>query len=230
MILSFRIFRPKKIRGSSTLTLSEKLHHYSIAAIFSLGILSYIFDIYNKPILYLLAISAIGYLASFIVRLNEHENINGYFEGDFQFKDDYMQVDDRQFEYQHITNFTVSAGDFYGKPTPESRSGPCYTNGIGNSIKFTYNDEKIKFFFEINTPYEVRFFFDQITTLICQEKIKYSRHYLNFIPQGHRESTEFINFVAKLIKEKRVDCTEGLLLIGYSSDEEAMEMRAKYCC
>lgn len=229
MKLSFRLFHPKKVRGSN-LTLSEKLNNYSIAIIFSTGLALYFLENHWSLLYWILILALIGHVLSFFIRLNEHENINGYFEGDLQFESDYMQVDDRQFEYQHITNFNVSAGDYYGKPTPESRSGPRYTNGLENRISFTYKDEEIKFFFEINTPYEVRFFFDQVTSLICQEKIKYSRHYLNFIPQGHRESTEFINFVAKLIKEKRVNCTEGLLLMGYYSDEEAMEMRAKYCC
>jgi hypothetical protein len=41
---------------------------------------------------------------------------------------------------------------------------------------------------------------------------------------------KFELFIAKLIREKRMECTEGLLLIGYDSDEEAQELRAKYCC
>jgi hypothetical protein len=35
--------------------------------------------------------------------------------------------------------------------------------------------------------------------------------------------------MTKLLKEKKIDCTEGLLIMGYSSDKQAKEMRTKYC-
>jgi hypothetical protein len=233
MTLYFRIFHPEKKKGWN-LTFSERLSNYSLLIAFCLGIILYfIEDKWNTTIpdyfSWILVIAFFGHVLSFIIRLKEHENINGFFEGNIRFESEYIETNNTRFFYKDIFNLKVSVGDYYGKPTGNYRYGPNYRNGLSNFISFTVEDEHQEFYFEINAEFLIEYFYNNLVTIICQEKLKYNRNYLDSIPSSHRDSTQFQKFMTKLLKEKEISCTEGLLIMGYSSDEEAKEMRAKYC-
>ena len=233
MTLYFRIFHPKKKKGWD-LTFSEKLSNYSLAIAFCLGTLLYFNeDKWNITIpdyfSWILVIAFFGHVLSFIIRLKEHENVNGFFEGNIRFESEYIETNNSRFFYTDISNLKISVGDYYGKPTGNYKYGPSYKNGLSNFISFRVKDEYKEFYFEINAEYYIECFYNNLVDIICQEKIKYDRNYLDFIPCSHRASNQFQKFITKLLKEKKIGCTEGLLIMGYSSDQEAKDMRAKYC-
>jgi hypothetical protein len=105
-----------------------------------------------------------------------------------------------------------------------------YSNGVHNSISFVYDDQKISRNFKLDSERHIDELQSALLSIITNEKIPYQRRYLNLINSEYRSFMKFELFIAKLIREKRMECTEGLLLIGYDSDEEAQELRAKYCC
>ena len=52
---------------------------------------------------------------------------------------------------------------------------------------------------------------------------------IKLIPKQYKGFEEYREYVGKQLREKKVNCTEGLLLMGYKNDKEAKELREKYC-
>ena len=52
---------------------------------------------------------------------------------------------------------------------------------------------------------------------------------IKLIPKQYKNFEEYREYVGKQLREKKVNCTEGLLLIGYNTYEEAQELKKKYC-
>ncbi|KQB41041.1 hypothetical protein [Flavobacterium aquidurense] len=234
MPFSASIFYPKKSRRFD-FTLSEKLTYYSLTAIISYVLLlqfietSFGYDI-SKYAYCLLIIPVITYFIAGGIRLNEYENLNGYFEGSISFKEDYAFIDSVEYQYNKIENLILYGNSYSGQRNENTRSGPMYSNGVHNLISFDYEDQKISRNFKLDSERHIDELQSALLNIITNEKIPYQRKYLNLINKEYRSYMKFELFIAKLIKEKRIECTEGLLLIGYDSDTEAKELRAKYCC
>ncbi|WP_017497428.1 hypothetical protein [Flavobacterium sp. WG21] len=234
MSFSASIFYPKKPKQFD-FTLSEKLTYYTLIASVSYVLLlvfietSFGFKI-SKYAYYLLIIPVITYFIAGAIKLTEYENLNGSFIGTISFEDDFLAIDAKQYHYNKIENLILYGNSYSGQRNENTRSGPVYSNGISNLISFNYEGGKISLNFKLDSERHIAELQLALLDIITNEKIPYQRKYLNFINKEHRSYTKFELFVAKLIKEKRVECTEGLLLIGYDTDNEAKELRAKYCC
>lgn len=234
MPFSASIFYPKKSRQFD-FTLSEKLTYYSLFAIISYVLLllfietSFGYDI-SKYVYCLLIIPVITYFIGGAIRLNEYENLNGYFEGSISFKEDYLFIDYVEYQYNKIENLILYGNSYSGQRNENTRSGPMYSNGVHNLISFSYDGNKIIRNFKLDSERHIDELQSALLNIITNEKIPYQRKYLNLINTEYRSYIKFELFIAKLIKEKRMECKEGLLLIGYDSDNEAKELRAKYCC
>lgn len=234
MSFSASIFYPKKSRQFD-FTLSEKLTWYSLIAIISYTLLlvfiekSFGYDI-SEYTYCLLIIPVISYIIGGIIRLNEYENLNGHFIGSISFEDDFLLMESKEYLYNKIEDLIVFGNSYSGQRNENTRSGPMYSNGVHNSISFVYDDQKIFRNFKLDSERHIDELQSALLNIITNEKIPYQRKYLNLINSEYRSFTKFELFIAKLIKEKKIECTEGLLLIGYDSDEEAQELRAKYCC
>ncbi|KFF04772.1 hypothetical protein [Flavobacterium reichenbachii] len=234
MSFSASVFIPVKPKGFD-LTLSEKISWYSLGAlvIYTLPMLfienyyDYRFPqwVYYPSFLFFL----LNFSSNFI-RLTEFENLNGYFEGRITFNDEFITIDNSDYKYSDIEDLIVYGNSFSGEKTSNHKSGPMYGNGTKNLISFTSEGIKIEKHFQLNSEKHLDQLQEVLLHIITNEKIPYKRKYLNFINEEYRRFIIFEFFIGKLIKEKRIECTEGLLLIGYDSDKEARELRAKYCC
>jgi hypothetical protein len=169
------------------------------------------------------------YVSGAIIRLSEYENLNGTFVGTLSFENDFLIIDSDEYQYNKIKNLIVYESCYSGQRN-DARSGPMYSNGTNNKISFTYENEKIATYFKLDSKRHIDELQSTLLKIITNEKIPYQRKYLNLINMEYRSFMQFELFIAKLIKEKRIECTEGLLLIGYDSDKQAKEMRSKYCC
>ncbi|BFM42726.1 hypothetical protein CFS9_13670 [Flavobacterium sp. CFS9] len=234
MLFSASIFYPKRAR-SFDFTLSEKLTFYSIIAIILYVLLllfietSFGYDI-SIYAYYLLIVPIITYIIGGAIRLTEYENINGTFLGTISFEDEFLVIDAKQYQYSKIENLILHGNSYSGQRNENTRSGPMYSNGTNNLISFNYKGEKIWRNFKLDSERHIDELQLALLQIITNEKIPYQRKYLNLINLEHRTYIKFELFIAKLIKEKRIECTEGLLLIGYDSDVQAKELREKYCC
>lgn len=234
MRFSASIFYPKKSRQFD-FTLSEKLTYYSLIAIISYILLllfietSFGCDI-SKYAYCVLIIPVITYFIGGGIRLNEYENLNGYFIGTISFEENFLIIDNKSYSYSKIENLILYGNSYSGQRNENTNSGPIYSNGINNLISFNYEGEKISRNFKLDSERHIDELQLVLLDIITNEKIPYQRNYLNLINAEHRSYIKFELFIAKLIKEKRMECTQGLLLIGYDSDTDAKELRAKYCC
>ncbi|MEP6805016.1 MAG: hypothetical protein ABI892_10885 [Flavobacterium sp.] len=233
MSFSASIFYPKKSRQFD-FTLSEKLTYYSLIAIISYILLllfietSFGYEI-SEYAYCLIIIPVIRYFIGGAIGLNEYENLNGSFIGTISFEDDFLIIDNEKYQYNKIENLILHANSYSGQRNENTKSGPMYSNGVQNSISFIYDDQKKFINFKLDSERHIDELQSALLNIITNEKIPYQRKYLNLINSEYRLFMKFELFIAKLIQEKRMECTEGLLLIGYNSDEEAKELRTKYC-
>ncbi|WBX72073.1 hypothetical protein [Tenacibaculum retecalamus] len=56
-----------------------------------------------------------------------------------------------------------------------------------------------------------------------------SKKSIKLIPEQYRKFKEYEEYIGKQLKAKKINCTEGLLLIGYNSYDEAQNLKRKYC-
>lgn len=232
-MFSASIFYPKKSKQFD-FTLSEKLNLYSFVIFISYWLFFlFIEKLFGFRIsgysIYFLIIPLIIYVSGAIIRLNEYENLNGTFAGTLSFENDYLIIDSDEYQYNKIENLIVFERSYFGQKN-NTRSGPMYSNGTNNKICFMYENEKIAKYFKLDSKRHIDELQSTLLKIITNERIPYQRKYLNLINMEFRSLIQFELFIAKLIKEKRIECTEGLLLIGYDSDNKAKGMRSKYCC
>ena len=234
MIFETRIFIPFE-RKTSDLVLSEKITYSSFGLIFLCFIILFIFHKFSSPELINFlstSIISLGFIAIFLggfLRMFEYENLNGTFDGHFQLDSENIKMNNRIFELSTISALKIEILNYKGQRTNNTKSGPSFYQGISNRISFESENEPIKIQFLLLSQEHIDDFYEIIVSIIAKEKINYTRNLINLIPEKHRKSQEFRNFILKLIMEKKLECTEGLLIHGYSSDEEARQLRAKYC-
>lgn len=235
MTLQFRIFHPQK-RNGWNLTFSEKLGYYSFSIIVLFVVLNLIAEKileieFNDTILgFFTSIGFLGYLTAIFIRYGEYENLNGFFEGNIRFEEAFVEVDNKQYGYAEISDLLFNIGDYHGAPTGNRKLGPMYKRGVGNRISFHYRGELKEFYFELNAEYFVDKLYYYFINVISSEKVQYQRNYLNLIPEYYRDNSVFREFIIKLLIQKRIGCTEGLLMHGYKTDKEAKLLRQNYCC
>jgi len=232
MIFETSIFIPTK-KPYFNLLRSEKISYVA----FGTMIFSYIYiklsnDYFpNKLNLFLfiglLFLSIIGTLIAFLIQFWEYENLNGYFKGEIKIDIKNIFINEQCFKLSEIRNLKLTVFNYKGERT--NRRGASFYQGTSNFISFTYNSKELSINFLLTSKDHIDDLYHILVSIITEEKINYSRNLINLIPDKYRKSQEFKSFILKLIIEKRVECTEGLLIHGYSSDEEAKQLRAKYC-
>ena len=232
MIFETSIFIPTK-KPYFNLLRSEKISYVALGImIFSFIYVKLSFDYFPNRLnllvfVVLLFSSIILIFTAFILHFWEYENLNGYFKGEIKIDFEHVFINQQAFQLCEISDLKLRISNYKGQRT--NRRGPSFYQGISNFVSFTYNSESITVNFLLKSKDHIDELYQILVSIIIQEKINYSRNLINLIPDKHRKSQEFKNFILRLIVEKRLECTEGLLIHGYSSDEEAKQLRAKYC-
>ncbi len=232
MVFETLIFIPTK-KSYFNLLRSEKISYAAFGImIFSVIFLKFSSDYFPYEFnlflfMGLLFLSIIGIFTAFIIHFWEYENLNGYFKGEIRIDLEHIFINQQNFKLSEISNLKLVVLNYKGERT--NRRGASFYQGISNEISFTYHSESITVNFLIASKNQIDDLYHIFVSIIAKEKINYSRNLINLIPDKYRKTQEFKNFILKLIIEKRLECTEGLLIHGYSSDEEAKQLRTKYC-
>lgn len=234
MIFETQIFIPSK-KSRFDFTLSEKLTYYSLFTCFFCCIILLINQKYIQIEIIELILKSLGILVlpiaiiGMTIRFWEYENLNGSFRGELKVDLISISISNSEYLFSKVENFKISISNYKGQRTNNTKSGPSFYQGTSNFISFTHNSESISVNFLLLSKDHIDDFYEIFVSIIAQEKITYCRNLINLIPEKYRKSQEFRNFILKLITEKRIECIEGLLIHGYSSDEEAKQLRLKYC-
>ena len=230
MSFSASIFIPQEPKGFN-LTRSGKLCWYSLGAllIYSLPVL-FIENYYdcrfpqwvNYPFFLIFLVN----FSSYFVQLTEFENLNGIFDGLISFEEDFLMLNETKYKYSELENLVIYGNCFYGEKTKNYRYGPMFGNGVENLISFTHNGFKIEKYFQLNSERHLDELQETLIHIITLEKIPYKREYLNFINKEYRSFILFELFIGKLIKEKRIEYSDGIRLIGFNL-KQAEEFKNK---
>lgn len=233
MLFSASIFIPEEPKFFN-LTRSEKLSYYSFGAIllYALALLSIEHVLDRKlpqSFYYPVIIPLILQIISFIIRLKEFENLNGYFEGTISFQEDFLVINEIEYKYSELENLVIYGNSFSGEKTQNYRYGPMYGNGIQNLISFTHKGTKIEKHFQLNSERHLDELQNTLIHIITEERISFKKEYLDFINDEHRSYILFEFLIGKLITEKKIDFKEGFRLVKFNSSKDAEEFKIKYC-
>ncbi|WJS95525.1 hypothetical protein NYQ10_03520 [Flavobacterium johnsoniae] len=232
MLFSASIFIPEKPKFFN-LTLSEKLSYLSIGTVILYGLILLLIERFlgyklSQYFYYPIAVLLLFHLAGTFIRLAEFENFNGYLKGKIAFDEDFLVVNEIEYNYSNLQDLVIYGNSFSGEKTQNYRSGPMYGNGTKNLISFTYDGIKVEKYFQLNSERHLDELQEVLIHILTTEKLPYKREYLDFINDEHRSFLLFELFIGKLIREKRMECKEGINLIGLNS-KDAAEFRIKYC-
>lgn len=179
----------------------------------------------------------ISYAIAFFYQYFEYEQIDNNKNGHFEINASgfFLNYKD-QIQFDKISDLKIDAGTYYGmKLTYQAMNpkspGPFYSSGLKNKIKISTNKSE----YELNLGFENEFhlnsLYSTIFELVISDKLKNinPKYAISLISTKFRETIEYKEYIGKLLDEKRLNCTDGLLLYGYKSDKEAQELRKKYC-
>jgi hypothetical protein len=159
-----------------------------------------------------------------------HQHYNKYYYGkfvcDFILEQNEIIIGENAYNYSEVNGLQFTNGYYHGMHKIKKGNDK---RAIQNTITFNYKNEEYSYLFLLESLNDYQHFMDAYIFIFSEEKIKYNRNNFYNIPEIYRKNVQLENFIARLIKERRMDCTEGLLIIGYDSDEEAKKLREKYC-
>lgn len=215
----------KKKPSGLNWTRSEKL--FNFGALGFIGGSTFIYFLNEKLeihtpqfVHFLLIIPALAWLSSWFLRLSEHQNFNAIYIGDFRIEDNHFQCGEQQFLFASLKNLKIDIRDFYGQQTGNYRYGPRYSNGINNYISFDSEGESFTFQLEFLSERAIYDFNWALINCICSERIPYQHSNFDCIPEDLLDMPTVRNFIAKLLKEQRIDASDKLVIRGYYIDQE----------
>lgn len=177
----------------------------------------------------------IFYAASFIYQYFDYERLDNEKTGHLEMNDEGIIINHGEtIKYEQLSDLNIDAGTFYGQKIPvmfPQSPSPTHRTGLENKMSIFSNNNKYYINFGLESAYHLDSLYSTLFKLIVSDRLKNisTKKMLNLISPQYKTSLEYKAYVIKLIKEKRLNCAEGLLLHGYKSDKEAKELRKKYC-
>ena len=162
-------------------------------------------------------------------RIVEYEKMNGKLEGKISLNETSIVINDKTYLFNEIKDFKIGYGNKYGDFTGNTKIGATYSLGLNNSVSFYYNSNYIEVFFQLKTENQLNTLKQDLYFYIINEVLPLNTRTFQYVDKKFKHKEEFKNLIHKHIKSGKLSCTEGLLMIGYSSDKEAKELRQKYC-
>ena len=173
-------------------------------------------------------------LIAYIYQFYDYERIKISNKGYIELTDSEVTLNhSKKIPYEELTQFSANCMAYYNQKTNFGYRMPNerLSLGLTNTIHLATHLEDIKLYFKLeNYAHQVQLE-RTILTLVLNEKFKRlgGKTSIKLIPKKFINTDTYKAFVIKQIVEKRINCTEGLLLHGYSSDREAKSLREKYC-
>lgn len=176
----------------------------------------------------------IPFLGSYVYQYFDYERIESKKDGIIDFNEDEIIIDySIHIKYHEITDLHFGVIAYHGERINMIYRNPNETKSLGirNYIGFSTKFNAFKYNFKLESELHLKELENTIFELVKSEKLTNIevKKLIILIPKRFKTTDGFKNFVTKQIVEKRIGCTEGLLLHGYSSDKEAAELRKKYC-
>lgn len=133
--------------------------------------------------------------------------------------------------FKDIVSINIDATDYEGRLIGTQTSiKPMYSIGVNNFIKFTTRHNKFEQQILISSFRESKLIYNFLSQQIIKNKFLSvsSRQLISIFRDEFKKTEEARNYIAVKIKERKLNKTEGLLMMNYSSDKEVKELRKKY--
>jgi len=185
----------------------------------------------------LFAIMFIGFLAIFFTYFYQYYD----FEKIKNEKKGFLELDKNELiinyvekiKYEELTDFELLIDAYYNEKINMIYRNPIEKRslGISNSLTITHKSKTRTFNFKLESKSHQNVLERNIYNLVINDKLRNidGKKSIKLIPKQYKMFEEYREYVGKQLKAKRVNCTEGLLLIGYNNYEEAQELKKKYC-
>ena len=186
---------------------------------------------------FLFAVMFIGFLAIFFTYFYQYydfEKIKNEKKGFLELDKNELIINyDEKIKYEELTDFELIIDAYYDEIINMGYRNPTEKRSLGitNSLTITHNSKIRTFNFKLESKSHLKVLERNIYQIIINDKLKNidGKKSIKLIPEKYKSYEEYKEYVGKQLKEKKVNCTEGLLLIGYNSYEEAQELKKKYC-
>jgi hypothetical protein len=176
-------------------------------------------------------ISFIIFAFSQFITLFSKEDILIKKTGKLKITPDEFIIDNEQINYEEVLSLKINFDDYEGRVTNYNSSmDPMYSKGTDNYFKVKIIDKKIEKQILVQSMREMILVYDFLSNQIVKNKFKKvnPRQLIAIFRDDFKKTDEARNYIATLIKEKKLNTTEGLLMMNYSSDKEAKDLRKKY--
>lgn len=228
----------KKIKEQSSYTM--QLVNLGLGCI-AFALLLFFIDSNTTPVnqltVWISIIALIGmvfYTISYIYQFFDYEKIETYDRGSITILEEGILIDHKVLvQYAAIEYFSLHIDAYYEQRINMAMRTPTEQKSLGlkNTISFKTETGKLTRYFKLENKLRKELLEQILLNLVTTNKFSRldAKRAIKLIPERFRTHGRYKEFVIQQIKAGRINCTEGLLLHGYSSDAEAKTLRSKYC-
>ena len=175
--------------------------------------------------------------SNYILQYKDFEKIDFTYKGEITLNENSITINQKEIKLIDITKFELEIKGYYEERINSMRhySGriPKEKNclGVKNQIKITFNSQIQESFFELKSRTDKKNLELYLYKAIMNKSLINlpPKDSIKLIPKIYKPYKESKEYIAEFIKEGKITCKDGLLMIGYESDNEAKELRNKYC-
>ncbi|MGS0523966.1 hypothetical protein ACU8V7_00975 [Zobellia nedashkovskayae] len=176
--------------------------------------------------------SLILFISLYFYQFFDFERIENKKIGHIEFNDVEIILDySHKIQYIDLLDFQISVVDYYGKKINLTHRNPVEKRALGirNHLNLVTKSNIFKFNIKLENELHQYQLEKLLFDLVTEEKfIKVDiATQVKLIPTRFNKTDIYKNFIIKQIVKRRINCTEGLLLHGYTSDKEAADLRKK---
>tara|TARA_R110000868_G_scaffold82081_1_gene231934 strand:+ start:444 stop:1034 length:591 start_codon:yes stop_codon:yes gene_type:complete len=173
-------------------------------------------------------------LIAYVYQFYDFENIEHQKKGRIEINDNEIIIDYKQrIEYAELIDLKFEMDSYHGKRINRYYRHPVEKKslGINNSIRLKTKVKSYDFNFKLEDKIHFKELQRTVFEVVKSEKLTKIdlKRQIELIPNEMKKFNEYKIFIIKQIVDKKLNCKEGLLLHGYKSDKEALELRNKYC-
>ena len=179
----------------------------------------------------LIFISSLILIFSFYILKFSKENIKIIKTGFVKITEDEFIINNvKNIQFNSVTDLSLSITEYRGELKHHNGFGSGLKSGTDNFITITTDTEKIKKRILINSEREVITLNYFLASQIIKNKFPKIniKKLISIFSDDFKKTLDSRNFIASKIKKGEIKTTEGLLMMNYSSDKEAKELRIKY--
>lgn len=185
----------------------------------------------------LFSIMFLGFLAiifTYFYQFYDFEKIKNKKNGFLELDTNELVINyNEKIKYEELTDFELLIDAYYNEKINMIYRNPTEKRslGISNSLTITHKSKTRTFNFKLENKSHQTVLERNIYHIVIGDKLRNidGKKSIKLIPKQYKKYEKYREYVGKQLKAKKVNCTEGLLLIGYKSYDEAQELKKKYC-